>query len=250
MKTKMRCKVCSLVLAFAMLLSCGIMAFAAEEPEIETYAVNSNGETYGNNLQAQSIGVESDLILAVGDNGVTGYVRSSDLNEDVSTPEDALLHTESSGRYIPLYESDGETVIGQFYVGNRFTAPNVMRSSYTYGNTGVMSPPSYTGYSTSAVRGCTNGVNGKTSVSTSKQVAAGWIGVQVFVYKQSTGALVASSDWVYNGSAASYFEKEIYHFSITGEAYYCQGQARMWNSEISSYWTYSTYASPAANAGS
>ena len=100
------------------------------------------------------------------------------------------------------------------------------------------------------MRGCTNGVNGKTSVSTSKQVAAGWIGVQVFVYKQSTGALVASSDWVYNGSAASYFEKEIYHFSITGEAYYCQGQARMWNSEISSYWTYSTYASPAANAGS
>lgn len=52
MKTKMRCKVFSLVLAFAMLLSCGIMAFAAEEPKIETYAVNSNGETYGNNLQA------------------------------------------------------------------------------------------------------------------------------------------------------------------------------------------------------
>ena len=29
MKTKMRCKVFSLVLAFAMLLSCGIMALAA-----------------------------------------------------------------------------------------------------------------------------------------------------------------------------------------------------------------------------
>lgn len=61
-----------------------------------------------------------------------------------------------------------------------------------------MSPPGYKGYSQSGIKGSLNGVNGKTIVTTSKTVPAGWIGVQAMIYKKSDGSLVGSSSWVYN----------------------------------------------------
>lgn len=52
--------------------------------------------------------------MAVGENGVVGYVKSSDLNgSSFSSPEEVIAHQEAllkAGGYesIPLYESDGK----------------------------------------------------------------------------------------------------------------------------------------------
>lgn len=77
------------------------------------YPVNENGETYGTVRKDSSI--EPDLQLTY----KGGYVKQSDINDDVQTIEDALRHNErcKEGRKISLYKSDGITVIGEFYIG-------------------------------------------------------------------------------------------------------------------------------------
>jgi hypothetical protein len=80
------------------------------------YAVNSKGETYGSALSEHTIGVEPDLISAVGTNGVEGYVRADDLTPKVSSIEEAIEQNGKNGDIltIPLYDVDGTTVLGEF----------------------------------------------------------------------------------------------------------------------------------------
>ena len=63
------------------------------------------------------------LILAQGEDGTIGYVRNTDLGEPApESPEAALaLMAERrasgyTGRYINLYDADGITVIGRFFI--------------------------------------------------------------------------------------------------------------------------------------
>lgn len=88
------------------------------------YHVNQNGQTYG--IEYDS-GESPDLIAAVGENGIEGYIKSEDLLDEgdfVQTPEKAIeyskkvatLKEEGAYRKIPLYKSDGETIIGKFRV--------------------------------------------------------------------------------------------------------------------------------------
>lgn len=68
------------------------------------YPVNANGETYGDYSLRKIVGYAPDLVLAVNEDGVQGYVRHTD------TP----VATWSDGRAgIPLYDKEG-TVIGVF----------------------------------------------------------------------------------------------------------------------------------------
>lgn len=77
--------------------------------------VNDNGEIYGSEYFLNQIGVQPDLISAVGENGLSGYVKESDLNPEFHTPEELLSFEENDERYtIPLYLADGETVIDFF----------------------------------------------------------------------------------------------------------------------------------------
>lgn len=77
--------------------------------------VNDNGEIYGSEYFLNQIGVQPDLISAVGENGLSGYVKESDLNQEFHTPEELLAFEENDEMHtIPLYLSDGETVIGSF----------------------------------------------------------------------------------------------------------------------------------------
>jgi len=241
MKTKTR-KIVSMFVAFVMILVCAVPAFAATPDEKTGYAVNGNGETYGNYLEALEIGYEADLILAEGEDGVLGYVRAEDLADTVDSPEEA--QAANGNRYIPLYTEDGVTIIGSYFVGDSNSNVPQTFSAYTYGSTGVMSPPGYKGYSKSGIKGSVGGVTGITTVETSEFVAVSWIGIQARVYKESTGALVASSAWDYNDEPCEEFSKSIYHFSLLGETYYAAGWVKMWNSQLSQYWTYSTYRSP------
>ena len=86
------------------------------------FAVNANGQTYGSDAQSTSLATEPDLILAQGTNGKIGYVRKSDLFGVMPrTPQAAVAGENPNGvqpvRAIPLYASDGTTVIGTFIVG-------------------------------------------------------------------------------------------------------------------------------------
>lgn len=83
---------------------------AHAEPAI-TFPVNEYGETFGpGNLETIP-----DLVLAIGDDGVTeGYVRDSELLPPLTgTPAQRAGYTEPA-RQVPLYQSDGRTVIGTF----------------------------------------------------------------------------------------------------------------------------------------
>ena len=86
--------------------------------------VNCNGETYGSEVFLNQMGIEPDLIKALGENGVIGYVKADDLdNSPVICPEDIseYLSNLSEHRTIPLYAEDGITVIGSFVIDNSWS---------------------------------------------------------------------------------------------------------------------------------
>lgn len=83
------------------------------------YPKNSSGETYGSALEAISPETEPDLIKAMGEDGTIGYVRKTDLEEELpSTPEEALEKQAQAGngKEILLYDVDGKKVIGKFKI--------------------------------------------------------------------------------------------------------------------------------------
>lgn len=91
--------------------------------------VNILGETYGSELFLSEIGVHADLIQAVGNNGIIGYVKDSDLNADdnVNNPNEAVnyMSKNKTNRIIPLYKNDGTTVIDTFTV---FSGQNISQT--------------------------------------------------------------------------------------------------------------------------
>ncbi|WP_232699113.1 hypothetical protein [Brevibacillus daliensis] len=96
------------------------------EEKVPDYPVNEQGQTYGHvPYHSGPTTQEPDLISTVGENGVVGYVKASDMAPSVSSPEEAIAYQESMEaigyKSIPLYESDGKTVIGEFimYSSNR-----------------------------------------------------------------------------------------------------------------------------------
>ncbi|MCM3711760.1 metal ABC transporter substrate-binding protein [Sporosarcina luteola] len=83
------------------------------------YPLNDNGQTYGPNMgDATIILGEPDLQLAIGENGTIGYAKKVDLEgPQPRTPEEAVKLIKVKKREIPLYDVDGETIIGKFIVG-------------------------------------------------------------------------------------------------------------------------------------
>ncbi|WP_212983966.1 hypothetical protein [Paenibacillus cineris] len=81
---------------------------------------NKHGQTYGSSADAASPGMEPELIRAIGVDGTAGYVLEKDLDGELpKTPEEAIAIQNSrspDGRDIPLYDVDGESVIGVFHV--------------------------------------------------------------------------------------------------------------------------------------
>ena len=75
---------------------------------------NQTGLTYGSALFSET---EPDLILAEGISGNIGYVKSSDLNGPMPVSAYAAIQIQTSqSRVIPVYESDGITVIDTFVI--------------------------------------------------------------------------------------------------------------------------------------
>lgn len=96
---------------------------------------NEKGEIFGAAPILEQINVSPDLILAIGTDGQEGYVKADDLNQSyITTPEQAVTYmssvdnlitesTQQSYITIPLYESNGTTVIGDFalYLSDELT---------------------------------------------------------------------------------------------------------------------------------
>ena len=94
-------------------------AISSAESPLQSYPVNANGQTYGSDLTAELTGETPDLVLVEGDNGVTGYAYAKDLEGPAfSSPEEAVAYVKShESLTIPVYASDGITVLGSFTMG-------------------------------------------------------------------------------------------------------------------------------------
>lgn len=86
---------------------------------VTAWGVNAKGETYG----VMNDKGEPDLQLVLATNGRTGYAYTRDLNNAGGPPPtDPAEAAERNGALaagvpVPVYESDGETAIGEFIVG-------------------------------------------------------------------------------------------------------------------------------------
>lgn len=92
--------------------------------ELTEWGVNAKGETFG----VTNVHGDPDLVGVVATNGRLGYAYDADLDRaggpEPTSPEHALeLQEERAGKSLsaPVYESDGETVIGEFVI----TAPDL-----------------------------------------------------------------------------------------------------------------------------
>lgn len=83
---------------------------------VSSYPVNESGMTYGSGLSTEYVGMEPDLVAAIGNGGVDGYVKSADLEIPVpSSPEEAVsLYGATGVKTIPVYDLDGTTIVDQF----------------------------------------------------------------------------------------------------------------------------------------
>ncbi|ROP50175.1 MULTISPECIES: peptidase M56 family protein [unclassified Rathayibacter] len=99
-----------------------IVAYATSETT--AWAENAAGQSYG----VTNENGDPDLIAVVANNGAQGYVHRGDLEDadgttaqrSFTTPEDALeWQKQNAGitHAIPVYDSDGTTLVGEFDVG-------------------------------------------------------------------------------------------------------------------------------------
>lgn len=73
-------------------------------------AICENRETYGADLK-ENIDSEPDLILVCNENGVQGYIRTSDIESNPKTIEEVFSLSDREFE-INLYFQDGGTFIG------------------------------------------------------------------------------------------------------------------------------------------
>lgn len=223
-------------------LLCSNTAFALSAAKSSQYSRNANGETYGYGIQAESIGCEPDLIAATGVDGTNGYVRGSDLEGPIPTsPEEALAMQSSEGRYIPLYESDGEKVIGEFYISPPASDTPMTRGTNTTGATITINVNGRLYYNQNSGSGDGNRAYASTRIWTSSNVSGGSMGAKARVYGAGDNKLKAESDWAYNSNNSSSLTATTSHWTLYG-TYYSKGSTKEWMG--TGYWQHATAQTP------
>lgn len=88
---------------------------------LTAYERNDSGETYGKLVDSQSaieryMKKEPDLIAVIATNGKEGYVKKTDFFPNLPRDPNEALEQESANtdNVIPVYKTDGVTVIGEF----------------------------------------------------------------------------------------------------------------------------------------
>lgn len=234
------------IVAIAMLL---ITVFAVNAFAMDSgsqYQVNENGETYGVSIM-QSEEDEPDLIAAIATNGTEGYVRSADFVDQIAaTPEEVGEIVIPEEYTIPVYKSDGVTVIGEFIVNDGLnvitTKPATTRASDPYKsgtNYFTVYGNNMSCFSTiSGVTrngGITNRIEGSVEVGNVKGVkhAKGNLGCSAHLYSKS-GSLVKRGDVIYSSSSSSWFIVSTECPVVPGQ-YFCAGGAYVYNKGIGKY---------------
>ncbi len=95
------------------------------------FPTNSSGETYGNSYWIDCLGYEPDLIAVGATNGESGYARREELELgfqlgypcEIGDPDASIDYTEWCKDqplyyYIPVYDVEGKTKIGEFEIYN------------------------------------------------------------------------------------------------------------------------------------
>ena len=105
---------------------CCAPAVVAPASEVEAsgsvspvFGTNAKGQTYGSALLATNPSQAPDLILAYGSGGTLGYVKKTDLmTYQLISPAGSLdlMKAHPTGVDIPLYASDGISVLGRYHI--------------------------------------------------------------------------------------------------------------------------------------
>lgn len=82
------------------------------------YQVNEDGLTFGSDYLASSVEECPDLVKVKGENGNIGYVYNTEFYPEINNPLEALsyINSHNTNYIIPVYESDGKTVIDYFEI--------------------------------------------------------------------------------------------------------------------------------------
>ncbi|MDR6724543.1 hypothetical protein J2W91_003011 [Paenibacillus amylolyticus] len=81
-----------------------------------TLALGIGASVYGLAATSANTSPSKDLVAAIGTDGIEGYIKTSDMNQDLpQTPEEAIqsMNAPKVDKYINLYDSD-ENIIGKF----------------------------------------------------------------------------------------------------------------------------------------
>lgn len=123
---------------YTLMVLIGLMTGSVSAVALNTstmFSMNENGQTYGYFIPADDPEQQQmpDLVAAMGIDGTMGYVNVADLYVNLpNNPQEAIeymqkieaeaqIATANNSEYvrtIPLYDSDGTTVIGQFGIGS------------------------------------------------------------------------------------------------------------------------------------
>lgn len=125
MKLKARIEIILITLITALIVGSIVVGPAiadnsSDQNKPYIYPRNASGQTYGPAPFANSPEEEPDLISALGENGMEGYVLKEELDgPQPNTPEEAIEYMRNLPEYriINLYASDGITVIDKFKIG-------------------------------------------------------------------------------------------------------------------------------------
>lgn len=197
------------------------------------FSINENGETYGDYFRAMRAGEDPDLIFAQGEDGTLGYVRSEDLEEPLPESPEAALAMEAEqrasgyeGRYINLYDADGVTVIGRFFIKAGYLGSSSVstRSTVSYSDPTEVHTPNHTFYAFSGVQQVWNGVKHLVTINADSSMPAGYLGGKTQLYNADTGALVDSGAYDYSDEAGPAFTVSETYDTSSG-VYYAKGIA-------------------------
>lgn len=233
-----------LAVAMSLVILFAVNSFAMDSGS--QYQVNENGETYGVSVM-KSQEDEPDLIAAIATNGKEGYVKSADFVDEIAvTPEEAGEIVIPEEYTIPVYKSDGVTVIGKFIVNDglkvitakpattRASDPYKSGTNYftVYGNEmscySTINGVTWNG-------GVTNRIEGWVEVDNVKGVkhAKGNLGCSAHLYSKS-GSLVKRGNVIYSSASSSWFIVSTECAVVPGQ-YFCAGGAYVYNKGISKY---------------
>ncbi|KAA8746373.1 hypothetical protein [Paenibacillus sp. UASWS1643] len=115
-------KLITVGVTFALGVGIGVYGWGAASAETSPskdqmeIKINDKGKTYGSLLYHDE--TELDLVKAFGVDGTEGYIKTSDMNQDLPrTPEEAIqsMNEPKVDKYINLYDSN-ENIIGKFLI--------------------------------------------------------------------------------------------------------------------------------------